>query len=205
MGSPGANDNASGVAALLEISRMFQMVEPVLSVRFVAFVNEEPPFFLTSQQGSVVYAQAARRRDEDIRLMASLETIGCYSDTPGSQIYPPLFSLFYPNRGNFLGIVVDFRSRTALRRLAAAFRAHSDFPLQTASTFRFIPGVSWSDHRSFWRQGYRAVMVTDTAPYRYPHYHAASDTPDKLAYPELTRVTLGLFAAFAELARAGLG
>jgi Zn-dependent M28 family amino/carboxypeptidase len=205
MGSPGANDNASGVAALLEISRMFQMVEPVLSVRFVAFVNEEPPFFLTSQQGSVVYAQAARRRDEDIRLMASLETIGCYSDTPGSQIYPPLFSLFYPNRGNFLGIVSDFRSRAALRRLAAAFRAHSDFPLQTASTFRFIPGVSWSDHRSFWRQGYRAVMVTDTAPYRYPHYHAASDTPDKLAYPELTRVTLGLFAAFAELARTGLG
>jgi hypothetical protein len=137
--------------------------------------------------------------------MASLETVGCYSDEPGGQIYPPLFSLFYPDRGNFLGIVSDFRSRAALRRLAAAFRAHSGFPLQTASTFRFIPGVSWSDHRSFWRQGYRAVMITDTAPYCYPHYHAASDTPDKLAYPELTRVTLGLFAAFAELAREGVG
>ena len=200
-----ANDNASGVAALLEISRMFQMVEPVLSVQFVAFVNEEPPFFMTSQQGSMVYAQAARRRGEDIRLMASLETIGCYSDEPGSQIYPPLFRLFYPDRGNFLGMISDFRSRAALRRLAAAFRANSDFPLQTASTFRFIPGVSWSDHRSFWRQGYRAVMVTDTALYRYPHYHAASDTPDKLAYPQLTPVTLGLFAAFAKLAREGVG
>ena len=184
---------------------MFQMVEPVLSVQFVAFVNEEPPFFMTSQQGSMVYAQAARRRGEDIRLMASLETIGCYSDEPGSQIYPPLFRLFYPDRGNFLGMISDFRSRAALRRLAAAFRAKSDFPLQTASTFRFIPGVSWSDHRSFWRQGYRAVMVTDTALYRYPHYHAASDTPDKLAYPQLTPVTLGLFAAFAKLAREGVG
>jgi hypothetical protein len=200
MGSPGANDNASGVAALLEISRMFQVVEPVLSVRFVAFVNEEPPFFMTSQQGSMLYAQAARRRGEDIRLMASLETIGCYSEEPGSQMYPPLFKLFYPNRGNFLGMVSDFRSRAALRRLAGAFRAHSDFPLQTSSTFRLIPGVSWSDHRSFWCQGYRAMMVTDTAPYRYPHYHAATDTPDKLAYAELTQVTLGLFAAFADLA-----
>jgi Zn-dependent M28 family amino/carboxypeptidase len=205
MGSPGANDNASGIAALLEISHLFQVVAPVLSIRFVAFVNEEPPFFRTAQQGSMVYAQAVRRRGEDIRLMASLETIGCYSDKPGSQIYPPLFSLLYPDRGNFLGMVSDFRSRGALRRLAAAFRANSDFPLQTASTFRFIPGVSWSDHRSFWRQGYRAVMVTDTAPYRYPHYHAATDTPDKIAYPELTQVTLGLFAAFAELARKGIG
>jgi len=153
----------------------------------------------------MVYAQAVRRRGDDIRLMASLETIGCYSDKPGSQVYPPLFSMFYPDRGNFLGMVSDFRSRGALRRLAAAFRSNSDFPLQTTSTFRFIPGVSWSDHRSFWRQNYRAVMVTDTAPYRYPHYHATSDTPDKLAYPELTRVTLGLFAAFAELAREGVG
>jgi Zn-dependent M28 family amino/carboxypeptidase len=203
-GSPGANDNASGVAALLEISRMFQMVEPALSVRFVAFVNEEPPFFMTSQQGSMVYAQAARRRDEDIQLMASLETIGCYSDEPGSQIYPPLFKPFYPDRGNFLGMVSDFRSRTVLRRLATAFRAHSDFPLQTVSTFRFVPGVSWSDHRSFWCQGYRAVMITHTAPYRYPHYHAATDTPDKLAYGKLTQVTLALFAAFNEVAREGV-
>ena len=203
-GSPGANDNASGVAALLEISRMFQMVEPALSVRFVAFVNEEPPFFMTSQQGSMVYAQAARRRDEDIQLMASLESIGCYSDEPGSQIYPPLFKPFYPDRGNFLGMVSDFRSRTVLRRLATAFRAHSDFPLQTVSTFRFVPGVSWSDHRSFWRQGYRAMMITDTAPYRYPHYHAATDTPDKLAYPELRQITLALFAAFNEIAREGV-
>ena len=204
IGSPGANDNASGVAALLEIARMFHAVEPMLTVRFVAFVNEEPPFFWTHQQGSMVYAEAARRRGDDIRLMASLETIGCYSDQPGSQSYPPLFRLFYPNRGNFIGIVSDFGSRPAMQRLAEAFRAQSDFPLQTVSTFRFIPGVSWSDHRSFWRHGYPAVMVTDTAFYRYRHYHAPTDTADKLAFPKLAQVTLGLFQAFAVLAREGV-
>lgn len=204
IGCPGANDNASGVAALLEISRMFQAVEPSLTVRFVAFVNEEPPFFMTPQQGSMAYAEAARHRGDDIRLMASLETIGCYSSEPGSQSYPPLFGFFYPNRGNFIGIVSDFRSRAVAQRLAEAFRRRSDFPLQTASTFRFIPGVSWSDHLSFWRQHYRAVMVTDTAFCRYRHYHAASDTPDKLSYPEFARVTLGLFEAFAQLARDGV-
>ncbi len=205
VGSPGANDNASGVAALLEISRMFRLLEPALTVRFVAFVNEEPPFFWTRQQESMVYAQAARRRGDDIRLMASLETIGCYCDEPGSQSYHPIFRFFYPDRGNFIGIVSDFRSRTAMRRLAATFRTQSDFPLQTVSTFRFIPGVAWSDHRSFWYQGYPAVMVTDTAFYRYPHYHAATDTADKLAYPDLAQVTLGLFKTFAVLAREGVG
>ena len=204
LGSPGANDNASGVAALLEIARMFRAIEPVLTVRFVTFVNEEPPFFWTRRQGSMVYAETARRRGDDIRLMASLETIGCYSDQAGSQSYPPLFRLFYPNRGNFIGIVSDFGSRPAMQRLAEAFRAQSDFPLQTISTFRFIPGVSWSDHRSFWRHGYPAVMVTDTAFYRYRHYHAPTDTADKLAFPKLAQVTLGLFEAFAVLAREGV-
>lgn len=199
-GSPGANDNASGVAVLLELSRLFATIRTELSVRLVAFVNEEPPFFGTPQQGSMVYAEAARQREDNIRLMASIETVGWYSSEPGTQNYSPLFNLFYPNRANFIGIVSNLRSRKAMLRLAAAFRAHSDFPLETTTTFSFVPGVSWSDHQSFWRQGYRAVMITDTAFYRYRHYHAASDTPDKLAYPELARVTFGLAAAFLELA-----
>ena len=203
-GSPGANDNGSGVAALLEISRLFASVEPALTVRFVAFVNEEAPFFTSRQQGSMVYAEAARRRGDDIRLMASIETIGSYCSEPGSQNYPPLFNLIYPDRANFIGFVSNFRSRAAMRRLAAAFRANSDFPLQTAATFQSVPGVSWSDHRSFWSQGYRAMMVTDTAFYRYRHYHTPGDTPDKIAYPELAQVTSGLFAAFSELAQAGV-
>lgn len=204
IGSPGANDNASGVAALLEISRKFAAITPAMTVRFVAFANEEPPFFMSRQQGSMVYATSARDRGDDIGLMASLETISWYSDQPGSQSYPPLFNLFYPDRANFIGIVSDFRSRAAMRRLAQAFEAHSDFPLQTMATFRLVPGVSWSDHRSFWRCGYRGVMITDTAFYRYRHYRAMSDTADKLAYPELACVTLGLFAAFLEISQAGL-
>lgn len=199
-GCPGANDNASGVAALLEISRLFATVAPASSVRFVAFVNEEPPFFRQGEQGSMIYAQAARRRGDDIRLMASLETIGSYFDAPGTQTYPPLFDLFFPDRGNFIGFVSNFRSGKEMSRLARAFRRHSDFPLETVATFPFIPGVGWSDHRSFWRQGYRAIMITDTAFHRYEHYHLPSDTPDKLAYPEFARATAGLFAAFADLA-----
>ena len=146
----------------------------------------------------------ARRRGDDIRLMASLETIGWYSNRPGSQHYPPLFNLFYPDCANFVGMVSDFRSWAAMRQLAKAFRAHSDFPLHTVATFRFIPGVTWSDHGSFWRRGYRAVMITDTAIYRYRHYHGADDTPDKLVYPDFARVMLGLCAAFMDIAQKGL-
>jgi Zn-dependent M28 family amino/carboxypeptidase len=204
-GCPGANDNASGVSALLELSRHFASIKPALTVRFVAFVNEEPPFFMTRQQGSVMYAEAARQQGDDISLMTSIETIGWYSNEPGSQRYPPLFNLFYPNRADFIGFVSNFRSRAAMRCLAAAFRANSDFPLETAATFSFVPGVSWSDHRSFWRESYHAVMITDTAFYRYRHYHQPSDTPDKLAYSKLARVTAGLFAAFSELAHRGVG
>ena len=204
-GTPGANDNGSGVAALLEISRRFAGREPAdhLTVRFVAFVNEEQPFFRTRQQGSAIYAAAARARGDDVRLMASLETMGYFTDAPGSQRYPPLFRYFYPDRGDFLGLVSDLRSRRAMLRLARAFRAGSDFPLEHAATLSLVPGVDWSDHRSFWRQGYRAVMVTDTAFHRYRHYHTAEDTPDKLSYPAFAQATEGLYRAFAALASEG--
>jgi Zn-dependent M28 family amino/carboxypeptidase len=202
-GSPGADDNASGVAALLEISRLFAAVVPSVAVRFVAFVNEEQPFFLSGEQGSMIYARSARARGHDIRLMLSLEMLGYYRAEPGSQRYPPLFRFFYPDRGDFLGFVSDLRSRQMMLRMARLFRAHSGFPLEHVATSRFVPGVAWSDHRSFWRNGYRALMVTDTAFYRNPHYHRAEDTPDKLAYPQLAHVTEGLFRSLAVLARQG--
>jgi Zn-dependent M28 family amino/carboxypeptidase len=199
-GSPGADDNASGIAALLEIGRLLRKSECARTVRLVAFVNEEPPFFFWGQMGSKVYAEAARRRGDDIRLMVSLEMLGCYSDAPGSQSYPPLFKHFYPDRGNFLAFVSNLRSRHAMRRAAKSFRRHSDLPLESTATFAWVPGAAWSDHLSFWRQGYRAFMATDTAFYRYPHYHSASDTPERLDYLRLARATEGLARMVVELA-----
>ena len=198
-GSPGADDNASGVAGLLELSRAFTAVAPDLTVRFVAFTNEEPPFFFTRQQGSVVHARAARARGERIALAASLEMLGYYDDRPGSQRYPPLFRWFYPDRGDFLGFVGDLRSRGAMRKAAAAFRAASELPLETCATLRWIPGVGSSDHAPFWRQGYRAFMVTDTAYHRNPHYHTADDLPKTLDHRRFAAAVNGLAGCFTRL------
>lgn len=198
--SPGADDNASAVAALLEIARLLKDDAPGRTLRLVAFVNEEPPFFFWGEMGSQVYARAARSRREYIRLMVSLEMLGYYRDEAGSQSYPPLFRHFHPDRGNFIAFVSNFRSRRAMRRAEQAFRAHSDFPLETTATFGWVPGVAWSDHLSFWRAGYPAFMCTDTAFFRNPHYHAAHDTPQTLDYRRLAQLTAGLAAMFRELA-----
>jgi len=200
LGSPGADDNASGVAALLEMSRLLVDAEPARTVRLVAFVNEEPPFFATPRMGSEVYARVARARGDDIRLMVSLETIGYYSEAAGSQRYPPPLGLFYPDRGNFLAMVSNLKSRRALHRMVGAFRAHSDFPVEWLTAPSLLPGVGWSDQRSFWRRGYPALMVTDTAFYRYPHYHSPQDTAEQLDYEALARVTHGLARAVSMLA-----
>lgn len=199
-GSPGANDNASAVAALLELSRLFAGKTTKRTLRFAAFVNEEPPFFKTPEQGSRVYARACRQRGDDVRAMISLETIGYYNDTPGSQKYPFPFGLFYPNRGHFLAFISDFASRRVMHQAVRAFRAQSDFPVECCATFAAVPGIDWSDHGSFWHEDYRAFMVTDTAPYRYPHYHEATDTPEKVNYEALARVTSGLYAVLEALA-----
>ena len=199
-GSPGADDNASAVAALLELPRLLAGARLARTLRLVAFVNEEPPFFFWGDMGSGVYAKAARRRGDDIRAMFSLEMLGCYSDARGSQRYPPLLRRFYPERGNFIAFVSNLRSRRLLKRAVAAFRRQSDFPAESAALPAWVPGVAWSDQISFWRHGYRAVMVTDTAFYRYPYYHTALDTPERLDYARLAAVTDGLARAFIELA-----
>lgn len=199
-GSPGANDNGSGVAALLELSRAFAALEPHTTLRFVAFVNEEPPFFYWNNMGSMVYAQHAKQRGDKLRCMISLETIGYYRDTPGSQNYPPLLKRFYPDRGNFIAFVSNLRSRRIMLDGVAAFRAGSDFPVEHIATLACVPGVAWSDHLSFWRNGYPAFMITDTAPFRYPYYHSAEDTPEKLNYTAFAQVTDGLLAMLAAMA-----
>jgi len=202
-GSPGADDNASGVAGVIEIARALWPLRLARTVKLVAFVNEEPPFFYFGDMGSKVYADAARARSDDIRVMLSLEMLGCYSDAPGSQSYPPLLRWFYPRRGNFIGFVSNLRSRRALANVVNAFKENCDFPAEYLASPAFVPGVAWSDQLSFWRVGYPAVMVTDTAFYRYPHYHRASDTPDRIRYEEMARVVGGLARAIASIATGG--
>jgi len=202
LGSPGANDNGSGVAALLELSRLFQHVAPETSLRFVAFVNEEPPFFFWPSMGSMVYAKAARQRGDPIRFMISLETIGYYRNQRGSQTYPPLLKHFYPDTGNFIAFVSNLRSRHILRDCVQAFSSATDFPMQSIAAPAIVPGVSLSDQLAFWRHGYKALMITDTAFYRYPYYHTAQDTPDRLDYEPFAEMTKGLFLMLCRLANA---
>ena len=199
-GTPGANDNASGVAGLLEIARLLATEELSRTVRFVAFVNEEPPFFLTGDMGSRVYASRSRRRGEDIVAMLSIETIGYYSEVSGSQHYPFPFSYFYPTTANFIGFVGNFSSRRLVRRAIGTFREHTRFPSEGLAAPEWVTGVGWSDHWSFWQEGYPAIMVTDTALFRYDHYHTPQDTPEKLDYARTARVVSGLTRVVADLA-----
>ena len=199
-GSPGANDNGSGVAAMLALARRFAGKTGQHTLRFVAFVNEEPPYFLSDEMGSFIYAGRCKARGDKIPVMISLETIGYFSDAPNSQTYPsPGLGIFYPKVGNFIGFVGNVRSRTLLRRVIAAFRKYAKIPSEGAALPSFIPGVSWSDQRSFWRHGYPGIMVTDTAPFRYPYYHSADDTPDKLDYDRFALVVSGMEKVIEDL------
>lgn len=200
-GSPGANDNGTGVAALLELARRSAGRRLRRSLRFVAFVNEEPPFFQTAEMGSLVYASAARDRGDRIAGMLSLETMGYYSREAGSQQYPaPELSGLYPDVGDFIGFVSNDASRSLLESASRAFAGSCNLPLRAAALPEALPGTGWSDHWSFWQAGYPALMVTDTAPWRYPHYHTADDTPDKLDFDTLARVVDGLEGVIDALA-----
>ena len=200
-GSPGANDNGSGVAATLALARRFAGQSTRRTLRFVAFVNEEPPYFQDDEaMGSAVYAKRCRERGDKIVAMISLETIGYFSDEPKSQTYPsPGLGAFYPRTGNFIGMVGNSASRPLVRRVIDLFRGTGKLPCEGAALPAFIPGVCWSDQWAFWEQGYPALMVTDTAPFRYPFYHSAADTPDKLDYDRFTLVVSGMREVIRQL------
>jgi Zn-dependent M28 family amino/carboxypeptidase len=202
-GTPGADDNASGVAALLEMVLQLKGQRSERALKFVFFPNEEPPFFPDAGMGSAAYAAALRRDGVRVHVMLSLEMLGYYSDAPGSQHYPPGLAVFYPKRGNFIGFVSNLRSRKRMAAVKRAFQKSSNFPCESLAAPEWTVVVGLSDHRSFWSQGFPALMVTDTAFMRNPHYHRSTDTAETLDYARFAQVTQGLVDAVRRLADGG--
>jgi Zn-dependent M28 family amino/carboxypeptidase len=198
---PGADDNTSGVAGLLELAQLLKDSHPARTIRFVAFVNEEPPWFQTDDMGSLVYADAAHKRKDKIVAAVVLETIGMYSDAEGSQQYPAGLKSFYPSKGNFIAFVGDLGSRSLVSDVVRSFRSAVQFPSEGSAAPGAIPGVGWSDHWSFWQEGYHAIMVTDTAPFRNKNYHELTDKPETLDYDRMARVVHGLVRVVSDLGK----
>ncbi len=198
LGSPGADDNASGVAVLLETARLLQNVPLEKEVVFVAFANEEAPFFRTSAMGSAQFLRA--RPGAKIVAMFSLEMLGYYSNAPHSQAYPPFLKYFYPNQGNFIAVVGNLASRGLVNSVAQSFREEIGVPVESLVAPRFLPGVDFSDQLNFWKAGIPAVMITDTAFNRNPNYHTGHDLPQTLNYEKMAEVTKGIVASILRLA-----
>lgn len=191
--SPGADDNASGVAALLELARSFHSLygKTPIEIRMVFYANEEPPYFKTGAMGSYTHAQSIENPERVIG-MISLESVGYFSDAAGSQNYPFPLSVRYPQTGNFIALVGDTSSRTFVRETIAEFRNHARIPSVGGTAPSMIQGIDWSDHWGYSQRGIPAIMVTDTAPFRNPHYHRKTDTPDTLDFDRLALVVEGL-------------
>jgi hypothetical protein len=199
-GSPGANDNASAVAVLLALIGYFYEKPQSHTIRFLFFANEEPPFFHTDQMGSFAYASECHQNHEHITAMIALDGLGYFNDQSGSQRYPlPGLGFKYSDKADFIGFVTRLKDKPLLKQVTSAFTTRDLIPIESAALPGFIPGVFWSDHWSFWQHGYPALMVTDTLVFRDPEYHLPGDTPDRLNYKNMARITKGLIDVITEL------
>jgi len=197
-GTPGADDNASGIAGLLELAHLLGQSTPGRPVELVAYTLEEPPHFRSPHMGSVWHARALKAEGRDVKLMLSLEMIGYFSDSPGSQAYPlAAMKLAYPDRGNFIALVGQFGDFGLSRSVKAAMSGATDLPVYSLNAPAFVQGVDFSDHRSYWAQGYPALMVTGTAFMRNRNYHRAGDTFDKLDYKRMAMVVQSVYAVLS--------
>lgn len=193
--TPGADDNASGIAGLLELAHLLGQSGASRPLELVAYTLEEPPHFRSPHMGSVWHARALKTAGRDVELMLSLEMIGYFSDRPGSQAYPlAAMKLGYPDRGNFIALVGQFGDFGLSRSVKAAMSGASQLPVYSLNAPSIVQGVDFSDHRSYWAQGYPALMVTDTAFMRNPNYHRAGDTFDKLDYKRMAMVVQSVYA-----------
>lgn len=199
---PGADDNASGVAGLIELARLLGQRAPALRVDLVAYSTEEPPYFRTTGMGSSVHAQSLRKENVSVRAMLSLEMIGYFSDAKGSQHFPiGILPVLYPSTGNFIGVVGRVGDGLLVRRIKSAMSNAAPLPVYSMSAPSFLPGVDFSDQLNYWHAGYDGVMITDTAFYRNRNYHTEHDTAEKLDYKRMAMVVEGVYAAVTDLAR----
>jgi Zn-dependent M28 family amino/carboxypeptidase len=199
---PGADDNASGIAGLIELTRLLQLDGARLHHRvdLVAYSTEEPPYFATSAMGSAHHARLIKDQGVKISAMLSLEMLGFFSNEPGSQGFPlPLFSLFYPTKGNYIAVVGRVTDWALTRQMKSLMQSATALPVYSANSPRFIPGIDWSDQRGYWDLGYPAVMVTDTAFLRNPNYHETTDTIDTLDFDRMADVVTAVHAAVKDL------
>ena len=185
--TPGADDNASGSAVTLELARFMVGKKPQKTIRFIFFANEEPPYFRTEFMGSDVAAESAKIEGK-VELMYSMEMLGYFDDTPGSQKYPPVLDWFYPDTGNFIAFVGNIDHRGPTTDAVAAFRENATIPAYGFAGPSWVKGIDFSDHMPFWNRDIPAVMVTDTSFFRNPHYHELTDTPDTLDYERMGRI-----------------
>ncbi len=199
---PGADDNASGVAGLLELAHLLSKEQLKTHVELVAFTLEEPPFFRTNGMGSAIHADSLRKENVKVKLMISLEMIGYFSDAPNSQRFPAgILSAFYPSTGNYIAVVGRMSEGLAVRRLKSTMRATTPLPVYSISAPSIIPAIDFSDQLNYWNAGYSAVMITDTAFYRNRNYHTVNDTPETLDYERMAMVVEGVFKSVLEIAR----
>jgi Zn-dependent M28 family amino/carboxypeptidase len=193
VGTPGADDNASAVAVLLEMCRLLKDYSPERTLRLVFFTLEEPPVFRSESMGSFINARESKNRGERISAMISLEMLGYYSDQEGGQSFPvPLMGLMFPSTPNFIAVVGNLSSRGLVNQVSDSLRKGGSVAVETLTAVSFIPGVDFSDHRSFWKMGYPAVMITDTAFYRNPNYHTERDRIETLDFGRMSSLLDGL-------------
>jgi len=198
--TPGADDNASGVAALIELAYLLGRTTNESDTELVAYVLEEPPFFRTKQMGSAVHAASIVDQKETIAGIIVLEMVGYFSDTKGSQTYPSrLLGLMYPSRGNFIGVVGAWNQGRWIKSVKTGMKGATDLPVYSIRAPRSVPGIDFSDHQSYWPHGFDALMVTDTAFYRNKGYHSTTDTWDKLDYQRMSKVVVAVFEAIGSI------
>jgi Zn-dependent M28 family amino/carboxypeptidase len=198
---PGADDNASGVAGLIELAQLLNEVPLPIRVELAAYTLEEPPYFRTEFMGSAQHVKLLKQQNARVKMMFALEMIGYFNDAPGSQLYPlPLMKWFYSERGDFIAIVGQLLKGAAVRTVKRAMRRASPLPVYSLNAPASLPGVEFSDHVNFWDAGLPAVMITDTAFYRNEAYHSPLDRPERLDYQRMAMVVEGVYAAVLALA-----